>query len=105
MEPRGAECDGVKLQGRWVKENPVSIISLYISSLFLLPSFQEDSDASSLLKAEHVLVITGSVSIHSSASDVNLQYVRLSAHPSPVPTVSFSNPSEHSYWVHYLYCF
>ena len=59
----------MKLQGRWAKENPVSIISLYISSLFLLPSFQEDSDASSLLKAEYVLVITGSVSIHSSASD------------------------------------
>ena len=35
---------------------------------FFCPVSREDSDASSLLKAEYVLVITGSVSIHSSAS-------------------------------------
>uniref|UniRef100_A0AC11EPL1 V-set and transmembrane domain containing 5 n=1 Tax=Ovis aries TaxID=9940 RepID=A0AC11EPL1_SHEEP len=44
---------------------------------------REDSDASSLLKAEYVLVITGSVSIHSSASD---KEQRESPAPAPVCT-------------------
>lgn len=94
-------------RGDWGKGNPLSVISLYISSMFLRPVSREASDASSLLKAEQIPVVVDSVSIQSSASIKG--QCKSPAHaplctPITHPTVNFSKPWEHEYWVHYFHC-